>query len=241
MSAPALAGLVLFLLVPFLMAVGLSFTNFRLNSPLPVRWIGGANYVRMLEDEGFRRAILNNLLFAAVVVPLQTALALILALLVNQRFRGMVFFRTVFFLPVIYPMALVSVVWALIFAPGPTGLMNNLLHGITGGAWDMGTDALRHPQLALPAIMVMSIWQGVGFQMVVMLAGLQDDSGRALRSGGDRPGGSVAAVLARHAPADAQHDPVCGVGDDHSGFSSFRPGVDSDPGWAAQCHDHGDV
>jgi multiple sugar transport system permease protein len=82
-----------------------------------------------------------------------------------MRVKRMVFFRTVFFMPVIYPMALVSVVWALILAPGPVGIMNQFLRAITIGAWNP-TDFLRHPTLAMPAIMMMSLWQGVGYQMV---------------------------------------------------------------------------
>src|SRR5687767_11773759 len=105
MASPALAGLLLFLLLPFVLAVTLSFTNFRFNSPLPVRWIGWENYARMFTDAGFQRALLNNLYFAVVVVPLQTGLALGLALLVNRSLKRMVFFRTVFFMPVVYPMA----------------------------------------------------------------------------------------------------------------------------------------
>lgn len=173
MASPALIGLFLFLLLPFVLAVGLSFTNFRFNSPLPARWIGWENYARMFADSGFQRALLNNLCFAAVVVPLQTALALGLALLVNRPFKRMVFFRTVFFMPVIYPMALVSVVWALLLAPGQAGMMNQFLHTISFGAWNPATDFLRHPWFAMPAIMLMSIWQGVGYQMVILLAGLQ--------------------------------------------------------------------
>ena len=173
MASPALLGLFLFLLLPFALAVGLSFTNYRFNSPLPTRWIGWENYARMFADAGFQRALLNNLGFAAVVVPLQTALAFGLALIVNRPLRRMVFFRTVFFMPVIYPMALVSVVWALILAPGQAGMMNQFLHTISFGAWNPATDFLRHPLLAMPAIMLMSIWQGVGYQMVILLAGLQ--------------------------------------------------------------------
>ncbi len=172
MASPALAGLLLFLLLPFVLAVGLSFTNFRFNSPLPTRWIGWENYARMFADSGFQRALLNNLGFAAVVVPLQTALALGLALLVNRPLKRMVFFRTVFFMPVIYPMALVSVVWALLLAPGSAGMMNQFLHTISFGAWQPA-DFLRHPALAMPAIMLMSVWQGVGYQMIILLAGLQ--------------------------------------------------------------------
>lgn len=173
MAGPALVGLFLFLLLPFVLALGLSFTNYRFNSPLPTRWIGWENYARIFADSGFQRALLNNLLFAAVVVPLQTALALGLALLVNRPLKRMVFFRTVFFMPVIYPMALVSVVWALILAPGQAGMMNQILHTISFGAWNPATDFLRHPLLAMPAIMLMSLWQGVGYQMVILLAGLQ--------------------------------------------------------------------
>ena len=173
MAGPALAGLGLFLLVPFLLAAGLSFTSYRFNSPLPTRWVGLENYLRLLGDAVFLRAVLNNFCFAAVVVPLQTALALGLALLVNRPLRRMVFFRTVFFMPVIYPMALVSIVWGLIFAPGPAGLMNQFVHAVSFGLWSPATDYLHDPWFALPAIMVMSIWQGVGYQMVILLAGLQ--------------------------------------------------------------------
>jgi multiple sugar transport system permease protein len=173
MSAPALAGLFLFMLVPFVIAVVISFTDYRFNSPLPVRWVAWQNYARLFADPTFLRALANNLLFAAVVVPLQTALALGLALLVNRPLRRMVFFRTVFFLPVIYPMALVAVVWELIFAPGANGLMNHFLHWISLGAWNTATDFLNNSKFAMPAIMFMSIWQGVGYQMVILLAGLQ--------------------------------------------------------------------
>jgi multiple sugar transport system permease protein len=172
MAGPAMGGLFLFLLLPFLLALALSFTNYRFNSPLPTRWIGLDNYARMIADAVFRRALLNNLYFASVVVPLQTALALGLALLVNRPLKRMVFFRTVFFMPVIYPMALVSVVWALLLAPGEAGPLNQVLHAITFGAWT-ATDFLRDSVLAMPAIILMSIWQGAGYQMVILLAGLQ--------------------------------------------------------------------
>lgn len=125
----------------------------------------------MFADAGFQQALLNNLGFAAVVVPVQTALALGLALLVNRPLKRMVLFRTVFFMPVIYPMALVSVVSALLLAPGSSGMMNQFLHTITFGAWQP-TDFLRHPALAMPAIMLMSIWQSVRYQMIILLAGL---------------------------------------------------------------------
>ena len=173
MASPALLGLILFVAVPFLLAVGMSFFQLRLGSPHPPEWVGLRNYVRLWDDEAFRRALWNNALFALVVVPLQTLLALGLALLLHQPLRGRTFFRTMVFLPVIFPMALVAVVWQLIFAPEVTGLANSLARILTFGTWET-RDFLRDPNLALPAIMIMSIWQGCGFQMIILLAGRQE-------------------------------------------------------------------
>ncbi len=169
---PALVGLMLFLAFPFLLSIGLSFTNLRLGSPLPLEFVGLREYSRIFADPAFLRALLNNALFVLVVVPVQTALALVLALQVNQKLRGIVFFRTIFFMPVVFPLSLVAVVWVLIYAPGPNGLLNAFLSLVSFGAWE-AKDFLRDSALALPAIMGTSIWQGVGFQMVVVLAGLQ--------------------------------------------------------------------
>lgn len=172
MAAPAMSGLALFIALPFALAVVISITNLRLGSPLPAQFIGLEQYRRIFTDEVFLRALINNSIFALVVVPLQTGLALGLALLLNRGLRGMVVFRTLFFMPVVFPMSLVSVVWILIYQPGPTGMMNAVLGVITFGHWET-VDFLHDPFWALPAIMLTSIWQGVGFQMVVMLAGLQ--------------------------------------------------------------------
>lgn len=172
MAIPALAGLLLFILLPFAAALALAFTDLRLGSPLPVKFVGFAQFVQLSNDLDFMRALLNNLLFAAVVVPLQTVLALALALLLNQGLPGTVAFRTLFFMPVVFPMSLVSVIWSLIYAPGPGGMMNAFLEWASFGLWE-ARDFLRDPLLALPGIMLLSIWQGVGFQMVILLAGLQ--------------------------------------------------------------------
>ncbi len=172
MAAPALLGLLLFLLLPFVLALCFAFTNLRLGSPLPLEFVGLKQFSRIFSDPGFLRALTNNLLFAIVVVPLQTALALGLALLLDQGLRGTLVYRTVFFMPVVFPMSLVAVVWLLIYAPGPAGMMNQLLDLLSLGHWQP-RDFLRDPAMALPAIMLLSIWQGAGFQMVILLAGLQ--------------------------------------------------------------------
>lgn len=172
MAAPGLAGLLLFIALPFALAIALSFTNLRMGSPLPTEFVGLQQYQRVWSDASFRRALFNNGLFTVVVVPVQTTLSLGLALLLNRKLRGMVLYRTLFFMPVVFPIALVAVIWELIYAPGPNGLMNAFLHTITFGAFEP-VDFLHHPWLALPSIMLLSIWQGAGFQMIVLLAGLQ--------------------------------------------------------------------
>ena len=173
-SAPALLLLTVFLLIPFLMAFGLAFTDQRLipNPNLPTRIVYFRNFIRLLEDETFHRALLNNFLFAAVVVPLQSSFALLLAILVNQKLRFSNVFRTVYFSPVVTIMVVVAIVWTFLYNPGE-GFINTFIQTISFGRLG-GYDWLNSTKLAFPAIMLLSIWQGVGFQMVIYLAGLQD-------------------------------------------------------------------
>jgi len=172
MTAPAAIGLAVFVLAPFLLALWLSFHFVNLYSILPARWFGIEQYRRIFTQPAFYRSVLNNLVFAGVVVPLQTGLAVLLALLVNRKLRGMAVFRTLFFMPVVFPMALVAVVWKLIYSPDQLGMLNSFLHAITFGHLSPH-DWLGDPATALAAVIVMSIWQGVGLQMIIILAGLQ--------------------------------------------------------------------
>jgi len=172
MVTPALLGLALTIALPFLIALVLSVTRYKLDTPLPVLFVGLEQFTRIFSDQSFLRALLNNLVFALVIVPVQTAAALALAMLLNRPLRVMPFFRTIFFLPVIFPMALVAIVWELIYAPGPNGLLNAFLSLVSFGNWQP-VDFLNDPVWAMPAIMLLSLWQGVGFQMIIMLAGLQ--------------------------------------------------------------------
>lgn len=169
---PALAGLFCFVLLPFVLAVILSLTNLRLGSPLPIEYTGIEQYRRIFSDSAFLHALTNNMLFALMVVPAQTGLALLFALAINQPLRGRVAFRTLFFMPVVFPLSLVSVVWILLLAPGSQGLFNHVLESLSFGHWEP-VDFLHDSTWALPAIALTSIWQGVGFQMIVFLAALQ--------------------------------------------------------------------
>lgn len=170
-SAPAVLLIGAFIVLPFLLAFYFSFTNERLISPRPTEWVGLANYERILfDDPRFWRALQNNIIFSLVVVPLQTGFALLLAILVNQKLRGVVFFRTVFFMPITVVMAAVAVIWIVLL--NPQGLINAFMSIITFGQFS--PDWLADPMWALPAIMLTSIWASVGFQMIILLAALQD-------------------------------------------------------------------
>lgn len=171
-AAPALLLLLIFLLIPFFIAIYYSLTNARLVSgPLHTKFVGLSNYIQMLGDASLHQALLNNSVFGIVMVPVQTSVALFLAILVNQKLRGMAVFRTIYFSPIVTPLVVVAVVWSFLYNPGQ-GLINEFINAISFG--HLGPfHWLTNPALALPAIMLLSIWQGVGFQMVVYLAGMQ--------------------------------------------------------------------
>ncbi|MGA5603644.1 carbohydrate ABC transporter permease [Streptomyces griseoincarnatus] len=180
MSAPAVGGLITFVGIPFGYAVVLSFYNVRLGSPLEPAFFGVEHYRRLFTDPDlsgpFLRALLNNLTFAAVVVPLQTGLALALAILLNRKLKAIGLFRSFFFMPVVFPMALVAVIWRLILARGEQGMLNSALNAVSFGHWG-AFDWLGDGLTAMASIIVLSVWQGVGFQMVILLAGLQQIPG----------------------------------------------------------------
>ena len=135
-------------------------------------WRVGANRFYLLaSDVVFIRALVNTALFVLVVAPLQASLALLLAILVNLPLRGVNIFRSIYFMPVVISIVVVSLLWRFIY-DGQNGLLNSVLSGITFGRFE-GADWLGNPLTALPAIMVMSVWQGVGFHMVIWLSGLQ--------------------------------------------------------------------
>ena len=123
----------------------------------------------ILEDPRFIHALSNNVVFALVVPAAQTALGLGLALMVNQRLPGISIFRAIYFAPVVMVLTVVAVVWRLMLSQ--SGLINAGIGVFTGGSFQLNW--LHDPHLAFPAIMIMSIWQNVGFQMILLLAGLQ--------------------------------------------------------------------
>ncbi len=163
---PSLGGLALFTLIPILASLGL--TLFQWDLLTPPRFAGLGNFARLLRDAAFWRALGHTLVFIAGYVPAVMAIALGVAILLNQRLRGLAFFRAAFFTPVVSAWVAVALLWMWIFNP-KFGLVNYFLGlvGIQGPAW------LFDPFWAMPAIIITSVWKDIGFVMVMFLAGLQ--------------------------------------------------------------------
>ena len=169
---PAGVLLAVFVLWPLARATWWSFTNADLLAPADAAWIGLGNYSDLLQDARFRQAFANTAWFAVLVVPLQTIAAFFLALWVNRPEPMWRWLRVVFFLPVVVSLPVLAVVWTLLYQPAQgdqIGFINAALRslGLPTQSW------LRDPQTALPALAFMSMWQGVGLQMMVFVAGLQ--------------------------------------------------------------------
>lgn len=136
------------------------------------RWQSGDNAkVVIASDVVFMKALTNTLLFALFIVPLQGGGALLLALLINQKLRGINAFRTIYFMPVVISIVVISLLWRFIY-DGDDGLLNNILATLSFGLFEP-VDWLGRTDTALGSIIVMSAWQAVGFHMVIWLAGLQ--------------------------------------------------------------------
>ncbi|MCB9077802.1 MAG: sugar ABC transporter permease [Anaerolineaceae bacterium] len=239
MGGPGFLLLTAFLILPFFMAFYLSFTDQRLISPEPAKWVGFRNYSRLLslavlplepvvdeatgefvrDDDGaikypairdftrneenypqyaglrewftipvansryvilasdpiFMMGLRNNFIFTIAIIFLQGGTALGLALLVNQKLRGINIFRTIYFIPVVTSMVVISILWSFMYDK-QVGLINQLLGALSFGLIPP-IDWLGNPNVALWAIIIMSAWQAMGFHMVIWLAGLQNIPG----------------------------------------------------------------
>lgn len=135
------------------------------------RWHSGDTAkVVVATDVVFWKSLRNTLMFVLVVAPVQGGLALCLALLINQRLRAINIYRAIYFMPVVVSIVVVSLLWRFLYAE--EGLLNSILGALSFGMSE-GRDWLGNPDTALGAIKAMSIWQAVGFHMVIWLSGLQ--------------------------------------------------------------------
>ena len=165
--APVVAYVLVIHFIPIASSLYLSFTDYNvLSRP---KWVGIANYVKLLFDDSlFWTAMRNTAQYSLEVLPLNIAISLGLALLANRATRGIVIFRTLFYLPVVTSIIAVSMIWLWLYQP-QSGLINLLLGKLGIGPIDwLGT-----PGLALHSLVIMRVWKGVGWNMVIYLAGLQ--------------------------------------------------------------------
>ena len=164
---PNFLGFLAFTLIPVLAAFALSFMEW--TSFSAPKWVGLANFQRMLASDSFWVALRNTVVYAIGHVPLTMALALLLAMLLNRKLKGIGFFRVAIFFPYITSLVAVAVVWNMLFSPD-NGPINQFLHmiGIANApGWTSSSD------WALPAVIITSVWRDMGYYMVLYLAGLQ--------------------------------------------------------------------
>lgn len=163
---PSLSGLLLFTVLPILSSLGL--TLFEWDLLTTPEFVGIDNFRRLFADEDFWRALRNTLSYIIFYIPLVMTGSLAIAVILNQKLRGLLFFRAAFFVPVVSAWVAIALLWKWIFNPR-FGLLNYALGliGIDGPAW------LFDPQWAMPAIVITSVWKDLGFLMVMFLAGLQ--------------------------------------------------------------------
>ncbi len=165
---PTLIFFVIFIAVPFFRAIGISFTEWAgYDQP---RFVGLRNFIHMTRDRVFWIALKNTLLFTVATTALQTIFPLLIAVLLNARWRGEVLYRTVLFLPVIISMVVTGLLWRMIF-DGNFGIINSILDSLGLGSFKH--QWLAEPGTVMPAIITVSLWASLGFYMVIFYAGLQ--------------------------------------------------------------------
>ena len=165
---PALVLLTLFLFLPMVLTFVFSFTDYFALSPELTHFVGLENYLNIFKDDLFVTSFLNTVKFVVIIVPLQCIGALILALAIHHAAHCKKYFKVAFFIPVVMSLAVVSTLWMQIYSP--EGILNTLL-------MKLGIDAqpfIYSAKQALPSIAIMSVWQGVGYQMIIFLGGLQN-------------------------------------------------------------------
>ncbi|NQU95640.1 MAG: sugar ABC transporter permease [Candidatus Omnitrophica bacterium] len=166
--APAVLLFLIFVVGPVIASFYWSFTEYdAIHAP---KWVGLANYKNIFfNDPRFWKSVRNTCLYTLGVIPLGTALSLLLAIAVDQQIRFKNFFRAIYFIPSVTSVIALSVIWKWLFAGEKYGLINHIL--IRVGLQPV--DWLMSPVWTLPAIMIMSIWASLGYNMILFLAGLQ--------------------------------------------------------------------
>lgn len=173
--APALLHSGIFIVIPVIAVLVLSLTDYSFGDSF--KWVGFSNYTDLFRDANFLASLWHTVLYAIVVIPISMAIALAVAIGLNQKIRGLGFFRTAFYIPTVTATVAVATIWLWIYNPG-SGLANGFLSlfGFAPNQW------LADPKTALPSLMVVGIWQGLGTKIIIYLAALQGVSRDLLES-----------------------------------------------------------
>jgi len=165
---PSALSLLFFVIIPVVSALLLSFSKWELLSARDRAFIGLDNYAHLLTSAEFWNSIRNTVYFGVVKIPVDIVVALLIAMLLNREIRGLPFYRTIFFLPVITSTVAVSAVWRYMYDPN-FGFANAILKwlGMPAQTW------LYDPKLAMPSVILAALWKGLGYDIVIYLAGLR--------------------------------------------------------------------
>ncbi len=186
---PALLVLAAFRILPILLSVRVSLYDWGMAGAR--EFVGLGNYLAVLQDPVFWKSLLNTGWYMVFTVPIQLFLALFIAVLLNQHIRGLGAYRTIYYLPVVTSIVAVSIVWKWILHPD-RGLLNYILSWVNAGGLRWLQDprglfqlifgdtqnrlplALRGPSIAMCSLIIMGVWKGLGYNIVIFLAGLQN-------------------------------------------------------------------
>ena len=163
--APTLVFLAVFFFLPLGQVIYYSFTDFDLYN---ANWVGGSNYRELLRDPLFWLSVRKSFVYL-LATPILIVLSLVLAIVVNRQLGGIAFFRAMYFMPAVISAVAIGMIFDLVFADA--GLLNGALRQL--GLINRPIGFLQDPNLVLPSIMSVTIWRGVGYYMVMFLAGLQ--------------------------------------------------------------------
>ena len=159
--APAVIGTFVFIVIPVICSFGLSFTKWDLLNP--IEFAGLDNYREIFTEPLFFKILINTIVFAVSTSVFGVIIPLILAAILNSKIRGGEFYKTAYFLPFITPMIVIGIIWEWIFDPN-IGLLNQFLH--------MHINWLYDTHFAMPALILVSVWKLIGYNMVIFLSSL---------------------------------------------------------------------
>lgn len=158
---PAIVGTFIFIVIPIFCSLGLSFTKWDLLNP--IQFAGLENYKQLFSEQLFYKLLTNTVVYAVSVSVLGVIIPLVLAAILNSKIRGSEFYKTAYFLPFITPMIVIGIVWEWIFDPN-IGILNNILKIHINWLYDV--------HFAMPALIIVSVWKLIGYNMIIFLSSL---------------------------------------------------------------------